>query len=307
MSFEILLAIALIPPIFLLFLMWRVDKLEHEPIRLLLIVAGLGALSGLLALVLEIALDGPIARMFESNYAVYLIMDNFVGVALMEELSKMLVVMLVVWRHKQFNCLFDGVVYGAASSLGFAALENVKYVMAYGFETGLVRAITAIPGHLIFGIFMGAAIGMAKCAKYDGHRGKMNFRLFLAILLPTLIHGYYDYLLSVPSWMADTYYLWIAYLIAIAAAAAFVVLRMAKHDRLIDPTLDVNGETKAAPTAASMPFGVVGAPTAATQAQYGTVSYTPGAYTPGTQQASAPTPQPAQTYVPQSYPGNGAR
>ena len=104
MSFEILLAVALIPPVALLIIMWRVDKLEHEPIPLLLLVAGLGALSGLLALVLEIAVDQPIANMFDSTtYAYYLIMDNFVGVALMEEISMMLVVMLVVWRHKQFN------------------------------------------------------------------------------------------------------------------------------------------------------------------------------------------------------------
>ena len=331
MSFEILLAIALIPPILLLFIMWRVDKLEHEPIPLLLIVAGLGALSGLLALVLEIALDGPIASLFESNYAVYLVADNFVGVALMEELSKMLVVMLVVWRHKQFNCRFDGVVYGAASSLGFAALENVKYVLSYGFETGLVRAFTAIPGHLIFGIFMGAFIGMAKCSKYAGKKGKMNLQLFCAILVPTLIHGYYDYLLSVPDWMGNAYPIWIGFLIAMVISAIIVIIVMAKRDRLIDPSLDVNGEAKpnaaaagaiptAVPVATAIPYAQYGTyqPTAQAQAQvqvqpqtqaqpYGQVTYVPGAYMPdaqAAQQAAEPTPQPAQVYVPQSYQGD---
>ena len=315
-SIEVLLAIALIPPIFLLFLIWKVDKLEHEPVKMILIVLGLGAVCAGLALVLEIAVDKPIAAAFNNNPAMWLVVDNFVGVALMEEISKMLVVMLVVWRHSQFNCRFDGIVYGVAASLGFAALENVKYTLAYGFQTGMIRAFTAIPGHFIFGVFMGAMIGMAKCAKYDGKHGKKNLLLFLAILLPTLIHGYYDYLLSVPGVLyIDTTTLWIGYLIAIMIAATIVILRRAKHDRPGDKTKRYSGEALPAAAAASEVAGA--------NPVYGTVSYTPGAYRPGAQgqpQVAAPAqvyvpqayqpaaqpqpvaqPQPAQTYTPQAY------
>ena len=311
MGFEVLLAIALIPPALFLLLIWRIDKLEHEPWSLLLIVTGLGAACALLALVLEIAVDGPIAAIFDDNYAVYIIVDNFVGVALMEELSKMLVVMLVVWRHKQFNCRFDGVVYGAASSLGFAALENVKYVVAYGFETGIVRAFTAIPGHFIFGIFMGAMIGAAKCAKYDGKQGKKNLFLLLAILVPTCVHGYYDYLLSIPDYMggAQAQSIWIVYLIAMVICAVIVIIWNAKHDRVIDPSLGFSGEAKTPATganallqqlnqqltgqtaAAQMPQGVQGG-YIPQQTQY-PASYGQVTYTPQSQQA---------TYVPQSQP-----
>ena len=299
MSFEILLAVALIPPVALLIIMWRVDKLEHEPIPLLLLVAGLGALSGLLALVLEIAVDQPIANMFDSTtYAYYLIMDNFVGVALMEEISKMLVVMLVVWRHKQFNCRFDGLVYGAASSLGFAALENVKYVINYGFETGLVRAFTAIPGHLIFGIFMGAFIGMAKCSKYAGKKGKMNLQLFLAILVPTLIHGYYDYLLSVPAYMGNAYALWIGFLIAMVIASIILIVVMAKRDRLIDPSLDVNGQAPTPAPVAAMPYAAYQMPTAQPAQVYVPQQAQVYVPQPTPQPASQPAPQPVQYYNP---------
>ncbi|MBR3257412.1 MAG: PrsW family intramembrane metalloprotease [Eggerthellaceae bacterium] len=292
-SIEVLLAIALIPPIFLLFLIWKVDKLEHEPVKMILIVLGLGAVCAGLALVLEIAVDKPIANAFNNNPALWLVVDNFVGVALMEEISKMLVIMLVVWRHSQFNCRFDGIVYGVAASLGFAALENVKYTLTYGFQTGMIRAFTAIPGHFIFGVFMGAMIGMAKCAKYDGKHGKKNLLLFLAILLPTLIHGYYDYLLSVPGVLyIDTTTLWIGYLIAIMIAATIVIIRSAKHDRPVDKTKGYSGEPLPAATAAGTVPGA--------NPVYGTVSYTPGAYMPGAQgqpQVGAP----AQVYVPQAY------
>ena len=53
-------------------------------------------------------------------------------------------------------------------ALGFAAFENVKYVYSYGFATGLVRAVTAVPGHAIFGVFMGYFYGYAKLSDYWG-------------------------------------------------------------------------------------------------------------------------------------------
>ena len=43
----------------------------------------------------------------------------------------------------------DGVIYGIAASLGFAAYENIEYVLYFeknpSFDIALVRAFTAIP------------------------------------------------------------------------------------------------------------------------------------------------------------------
>ena len=41
--------------------------------------------------------------------------------------------------------MFYGVIYGVTASLGFAALENVLYVLDTGLTTAGVRAWTAIP------------------------------------------------------------------------------------------------------------------------------------------------------------------
>ncbi len=237
-SLPLALVVALAPPIALLILIWRIDKLEREPWSAILITVALGAASATLALVLELALDTPIQTIFNNSVAAWLIADNFVGVALVEEACKMLAVMIFVWRRAQFNCRFDGVVYGAAASLGFAAIENVKYTLSYGISTGIVRAFTAIPGHFIFGIFMGAFIGAAKCAKFDGKHGKKCVLLFFAILVPTLLHGYYDYLLSVPEYLPyDTTAIWILYLIAMIVAAIIVIIGSAKSDRYIDRSI----------------------------------------------------------------------
>lgn len=245
MSLELAL-LALIPPALLLMLIWKVDKLEHEPVSLIIKVLIFGGLSGLVAAVIELLLDTPISSIYYTNPTAYYIVDNFFGVAIVEEGVKMLVVMLFVWRHKEFNCLFDGVVYGATASLGFAALENVEYVVSYGFETGIVRAFTAIPGHFIFGVIMGSCIGIAKCSKYDGNQGRKALFLILALALPTFIHGYYDYLLSVPVDEAQS--VWVIYMIALYVVGTIVIIQMAKHDRRINMDYGCSGETLTTPT-----------------------------------------------------------
>ena len=55
----------------------------------------------------------------------YAFMENTFGVALVEELSKWLVLMILVWRNNNFDYRYDGIVYATTASLGFGALENI--------------------------------------------------------------------------------------------------------------------------------------------------------------------------------------
>ena len=52
----------------------------------------------------------------------------------------------------------DGLIYGAAASLGFAAYENIGYVLYFykepSFELAIVRAFSAVPMHALCGIMM---------------------------------------------------------------------------------------------------------------------------------------------------------
>lgn len=90
--------------------------------------------------------------------------DNslFVIVAIAEESSKYFFLKKRTWNNPEFNCQYDGVVYAVFVSLGFALWENINYVLSYGFSTAIVRAITAIPGHACFGVFMGVFYGLAR-------------------------------------------------------------------------------------------------------------------------------------------------
>ena len=56
----------------------------------------------------------------------------------------------------------------------------------YGFGTALVRAVTAVPGHACFGVFMGAWYGMAKRWEGAGFESRSKTCRTMALLLPAL-------------------------------------------------------------------------------------------------------------------------
>ena len=72
-------------------------------------------------------------------------------------------------------------------------MENILYVVQYGTGTALLRAITAIPGHASFGVYMGYYYGLAKFYEVAGDRKKKQNYLWLGWLSATLLHGFYDF------------------------------------------------------------------------------------------------------------------
>jgi len=127
--------------------------------------------------------------------AIELIPYVFIGVALIEEFSKWIFVYKLEYNDNEFNHLYDGIVYAAFVSLGFACFENILYVMQSGIATAILRAFLAIPGHLCDGIMMGYYLSMAKLAMCNNHKSLSKKNLILSLIIPTLAHGVYDYLI----------------------------------------------------------------------------------------------------------------
>ena len=101
--------------------------------------------------------------------------------------------------------------------------------MHFGFTTALVRAVTAIPGHACFGIFMGIFYGIAR--KYAAQGNKSAKRLFqiLAVILPAILHGAYDYIAS----MATSDWLFIVFIVVLFVVSFILVRRNSKRDNYI--------------------------------------------------------------------------
>ena len=229
MSYNVILIVAaVVPAFFLMIRAYRSDRLEKEPPSLLWSLALAGVFSALIALVVERIL-GRILDAAVPQGTLYDVLLYVGVVAFGEEGAKYFMLRRRTWRSPEFNCQYDGVVYAVFVSLGFALWENISYVMHYGFSTALVRAVTAIPGHACFGVFMGVFYGLAKRRFNEGGAAGSKALRILAVIVPALLHGTYDYIASTDG----SIWGFIGF-IAVLFVVSFVLIgKMAKRDRYI--------------------------------------------------------------------------
>ena len=192
---NLLLILAVLPGILLMVKVYRADRIEKEPLGLLVLLLLLGAVVCLPVSIVEVVLSNVFTSLIPAGRLLRIV-DYFVGVALIEELGKFLVTKICTWKNKNFNYQFDAIVYTVTSALGFAILENIFYVSQGGLQTALLRSVLSVPGHAIFGLFMGVSYGVAKRCELRGDKKGKRRNLFFAILNPTILHGIYDFCLS---------------------------------------------------------------------------------------------------------------
>ena len=186
-----LMALAIIPGLLLIIYVYRKDKVEKEPLGLILRIIIYGIISCIAAGYLE-QLESNFLPKYQEGTVEYAVMTSFCMAAFVEEIVKFLAMRLGSWRYQGFNYRFDGIVYGVSAAVGFAVYENIMYVAMYGFQTAVVRAFTAIPLHAFCGVFMGVMYSYSKKASILGQGGKSVLFTIFALLMPMLIHGTYD-------------------------------------------------------------------------------------------------------------------
>lgn len=224
---------ALLPVFIILRYVYRLDRNEREPLGFVLKVFVLGALFSLPCIGVESFMTSILSSIYDPETIEFAWMDNVFGIALVEELSKWLVLMFFVWKNKNFDRRYDGVIYAVTASLGFAALENVLYISSYGTEISFGRAIFAIPGHATFGVYMGYWLSRAKTFWLDRKKIRMRICKFFSICVPMFIHGIYDFLLSdqVKEFGLQSVFLWYVLLLDLFA------WRVIKHEFRTDRIL----------------------------------------------------------------------
>ena len=151
------------------------------------------------ATILGIDLVIPVLDNFsEANFKgeTYYFFDSFIRAGFVEEIFKAMVLIFYCTRKSAFDEPMDGIIYGVAVSLGYAAYENIAYIEYFSKETSLidislVRAFSAVPMHGLCGVMMGFLITLSIFEK------KHNYlNLVLAILVPVGMHGLYNYSLA---------------------------------------------------------------------------------------------------------------
>ena len=152
----------------------------------------LGACVALLAVGVEVTMAWALQAI--PNLYIRAFMDAFGVAAIPEEGCKFLVLVYVVMRHEDCLRPSDVLISAICVGLGFAGLENLFYIV--GEEDwqaiGALRALSAVPGHAIFGMVLGFFASRA----FEHPEGQKTY-LAKGLVAAIVLHGLYDFPLFV--------------------------------------------------------------------------------------------------------------
>ena len=203
-----------LPPIILGIIIWKSDRFQEPgkflvasfllgisiilPLDLLIMITE-HHLAPLLGLDLEAYREwqaggykdeGAIAPIAEHVF------QSFFRAAFLEEGIKFALLIFFCVRLSDLNEPIDAIVYGAAIGLGYAAIENVGYLMssnydeAWSIEMVKVRYYALIM-HMGFGVLMGFLLSQNLFEERSIF--KRRLMLIMSLALPVTFHGIYNY------------------------------------------------------------------------------------------------------------------
>jgi RsiW-degrading membrane proteinase PrsW (M82 family)/GNAT superfamily N-acetyltransferase len=215
----LLLALAIAPGLAIcVYILYR-DVYNREPALNMILSFLFGVVSIAPALGIETVISHYLNRSVFSIVA-----GAFLGVALVEELSKFLVLRYYSFTRQSFDEPLDGIVYGVLVSMGFATVENIFYVYNENLSVAFLRMFTSVPAHATFAIIMGYYTGKAKFNHQQ--RSKLFTR---GIAGATVAHGTYDsfLLLSENDWVKQ--YISELLLFTGAIASLYISIRLSRR------------------------------------------------------------------------------
>lgn len=218
----LLFLIALAPPIILAIRLRNAEEHRPEPWRVLSYAFLWGAtLAAILSIVVQTSLDDRFRRVLIPATALSVL--TVVIAPLSEELSKALGLRLIDDKHPEPE---DGYIYGGAVGLGFAATENLIYILeayAVGGEqlataTAFYRGVATVALHGAASAIAGHGIWRAR---YGGHGAWALWGVGSAILL----HVAYNALVATQAGWAT---------LGAAGIAIVAYMRMMRRVRVLD-------------------------------------------------------------------------
>lgn len=229
----ILLILATIPVITILLVVYVRDK-NKEPLTLLIKLFLSGFLSCVLVLIISKAISFlPFMQgTLDEKGFLDILLYAFVGVALVEEFCKWLMTYFIGYHHKEFDEVYDIIVYAIFVSLGFAFVENIIYVIQISnIKTALLRAISAVPSHACDAVFMGYYLSVSKQYAIKKKKDKEKLYVILSVIIPALLHGIYDFCLM--SRIRILIIIFVVFVVYLYAFSFMKLIRASRHNRKI--------------------------------------------------------------------------
>ncbi len=124
------------------------------------------------------------------------LLNTFIGVALVEEFLKYLVVRGLVLKHPECDEPIDVMLYMIISALGFAALENILilFQLGPGFLWGrtLEISIFRFAGATVLHALASGTIGYFLSFSFYKEEKRTKF-VALGLLIAAILHGFYNF------------------------------------------------------------------------------------------------------------------
>lgn len=181
----VLLSCAIAPALALLSYFYLRKEISKEPSRLLLHTFIYGAILTFPIMFIQHVLTEE--HLFDT-----LFLRNVLVTSALEEFFKWLILMVALYNHIDFDDPYDGILYGASVSLGFATVENILYLLNFGMDEAFLRALLPVSSHALFGVVMGFYIGRAKFTSTK----KIKYEVFYALAAPLFLHIVYNSILT---------------------------------------------------------------------------------------------------------------
>lgn len=204
------------PGIALLSYFYLKDQYDNEPVHMVLRSFFLGVVLVFPIMFIQYVLE-------KENVGGGSFFVSFLSSGFLEESLKWFILMISVYPHAHFDEHYDGIVYGASVSLGFATLENILYLIGHGVEHAFVRALLPVSCHALIGVIMGFYLGKAR---FSTDKARVKW-LTLSLVVPSLLHGSYDFILTALS-------NWIYYMLPFMVFLWWFGLRKAKKARSVN-------------------------------------------------------------------------
>ncbi len=126
---------------------------------------------------------------FPSGYPVEGFFRMTVNIGVIEELVKIVPVLIMLRFTKAINEPFDYILYASVSALGFAFVENLGYIQQSSLYNINGRALMAAVGHMVFSSTIGYGLMLIEYGKVK----KPLFIFTISFLLAATMHGFYDF------------------------------------------------------------------------------------------------------------------
>jgi len=181
----------------------RYDKLEPEPIKLLLWVGLWGGLLSIIPAVVGnsladhfLGLEGFVSDL-SRRISLPLALTSSVFIGSNEETWKFLATLYLIRKLPEFDEPLDGMIYAMTVALGFAALENIEYMSRLGPGVLLARSLLSTPIHLACASIWGYGLSRARFIS----RHNRYFTTAIPYLLAAAgVHAAFDFFLFLRTW-----------------------------------------------------------------------------------------------------------